>query len=493
MPSDAPPAVEMRSMESMQGRCYVKGSWLSTASSFPVHDPATGAEVGSAADAGPVEASSAVEAAAAAFPDWAALVPAERAAGIRRVSAALLAGVDDVSDVIVAEQGKPRAQAVWEVRYATEWLDWYAEEGRRAYGRVIPPGVPGKRLTALRQPVGPAVAITPWNFPVAMIARKLAPALAAGCTMIVKPAEQTPLSAVKLFEAIDAAGLPPGVANLITSASPEAVAPALLEDARVRKITFTGSTEVGKLLVRASATNLARLSLELGGHAPFVVFDDADLDAAVAGMLAAKFQVNAQSCLCPNRTYVQRGVLEDFTGRLTAAVGAMRVGRGDGADTELGPLIDEPTYRKVQRHVDDALDQGAQVAVGGSRLGGEDHEAGFFFAPTVLTGCTDAMLIAREETFGPVVPIFPFDDEAEVIARANDSRYGLAAYVYTRDLGRATRVSEALEYGIVGINDPRPASPAAPFGGFKESGLGREGSSDGLDEFLETKLVSVVV
>lgn len=476
----------------IRGRCYVKGSWLETERSFAVRDPATGRQIGTAADAGSAEAAAAVEAASDAFPEWAALVPTERAAAMRRLSAALLHAVEDIADVIVAEQGKPRGQATWEVRYATEWLDWYAEEGRRAYGRVIPAAVPGKRLTVLRQPVGPVVAITPWNFPVAMIARKLAPALAAGCTMVVKPAEQTPLSAVKLFEAIDAAELPPGVLDLVTSSDPAAIAPALLEDPRVRKITFTGSTEVGKLLVRASATNLARISLELGGHAPFVVFDDADLDAAVAGMLAAKFQVNAQSCLCPNRTYVQRGVLEDFTRRLTAAVSALTVGRGDAEGTDVGPLIDDRAFEKVRRHVEDALARGAEVVVGGSRVDGEGYGEGFFFAPTVLAGCTDEMVIAREETFGPVVPLFPFDDEAEVIARANDSRYGLAAYVYTRDIGRATRVSEALEYGLIGVNDPRPASPVAPFGGFKESGLGREGGVEGLEEFLETKLVSTV-
>ncbi|MFN8233128.1 MAG: NAD-dependent succinate-semialdehyde dehydrogenase [Actinomycetota bacterium] len=479
-------------MRPIHGRLYVKGSWQETSVSFPVSDPATGREVGTAADAGPAETTAAVEAAATAFPDWAALTAGERAAAIRRLSGSLLEAADEIADVIVAEQGKPRGQAAWEVRYATEWLDWFAEEGRRAYGRVIPATTTGKRLTVLRQPVGPAVAITPWNFPVAMIARKLAPALAAGCTMVVKPAEQTPLSAVKLFEAVDAAGLPPGVANLITSADPEAIAPALLEDPRVRKITFTGSTEVGKILVRASAANLTRVSLELGGHAPFMVFDDADLDEAVSGLLASKFQVNAQSCLCPNRIYVQRPVLDAFAERLRDAMGSMRVGRGDEEGTDLGPLIDERAYEKVRLHVEDAVRRGARITCGGGRVSGGPFEDGYFFEPTVLADCADDMLIAREETFGPVVPVFAFDDEHEVTARANDSRYGLAAYLYTRDLGRATRVSEALEYGLVGINDPRPASPVAPFGGFKGSGLGREGGSEGLDEFMETKLVSTV-
>jgi succinate-semialdehyde dehydrogenase/glutarate-semialdehyde dehydrogenase len=309
---------------------------------------------------------------------------------------------------------------------------------------------------------------------------------------VVKPAEQTPLSAVALFEAIDRSGLPPGVANLVTSARAERVATELLEDPRVRKITFTGSTEVGKILVRASATNLARVSLELGGQAPFIVFDDADLDQAVAGALVSKFQVNGQSCLCANRVYVQRRVVEEFTSRLAAAVGRLPVGRGDEAGVEVGPLIDERAIEKVERHVADATSRGAAVAVGGTRLLDPPFDRGTFYAPTLLAGCDDDMLVAREETFGPVAPVMAFDDEDEVVARANDTVYGLAAYFYTRDLGRAMRVANGLEYGIMGVNDPRPASPVAPFGGFKQSGLGREGSREGIAAFLETKLVSMV-
>ena len=477
----------------MDGKLYIDGVWIETDRSFDVIDPATGQRVGTAADGGTEEARAAVDAAAKAFPEWSELVPSERAAALRRISSQLLADVDRIADVIVAEQGKPRAQAVWEVRYATEWLEWFAEEARRTGGRMLPSPAPGKRLMVIRQPLGVAMAITPWNFPVAMIARKLAPALASGCTLVVKPAEQTPLSAVAFFQAIDRAGLPPGAAGLLTASDPEAIAPALLEDERVRKITFTGSTEVGKILVRASAHHLARVSLELGGQAPFIVFDDADLDAAVAGVLASKFQVSGQSCLCANRVYVQSNVLQELRGRLANAVGGLRVGRGSDPDVDIGPLIDDRAFEKVERHVADALDSGATVDVGGNRLGGPGFDGGFFFEPTLLSGCTDDMLVAREETFGPVAPLFSFETEAEVLERANDTPYGLAAYFYTRDMARTMRVAEGLEYGIVGVNDPRPASPTAPFGGFKQSGLGREGGEEGIDAFLETKLVSIAL
>ncbi len=338
---------------------------MASEATFEVTDPATGLIVGRAADATAAQATSAVDAAAEAFDGWAALPAKDRSAALRRISAALLDRLDEIADVIVAEQGKPRGQALFEVRYATEWLDWFAEEGRRAYGEIVPASVPGKRLMVHRKPLGVAVAITPWNFPVAMIARKLAPALAAGCTMVVKPAEQTPLSPRALFEAIDRADLPPGVANLVTSADPLTVSDALLGDRRVRKITFTGSTEVGKVLVRSSADNLARVSLELGGQAPFIVFDDADLDAAVAGMLASKFQVNGQSCLCANRVFVQDGVAAAFSEKLIAAVGKLTVGPGSRAGVDVGPLIDARGYDKVAGHVADAVARGARVAVGG--------------------------------------------------------------------------------------------------------------------------------
>ncbi|MGI9622042.1 MAG: NAD-dependent succinate-semialdehyde dehydrogenase [Acidimicrobiales bacterium] len=474
----------------MDATCFINGAWIDSEKRFLVTNPATGDTVGTAADAGPETATAAVEAAHAAFPEWAATTAAERGIVMRRISAALLDNIDTMADLIVAEQGKPRGQALFEVNYATQWIDWFAEEGRRAYGEVIPSHIPGKRLVVQKKPLGVAVAITPWNFPVAMIARKLAPALAAGCTLVVKPAEQTPLSPASLFEAIAAAELPPGVCNLVTSAKPEPLAAPLLEDPRVRKITFTGSTEVGKLLVKASATNLARVSLELGGQAPFIVFPDADLDAAVAGVLMSKFQVNGQSCLCANRIFAHADVVDDFTERLTAAVANLTVGVGTEPGVDIGPLIDDQGFEKVAAHVADAVDKGATVTTGGNRV--SDLGAGYFFEPTVLSGCTDEMLCASDETFGPVAPVMVFSDEEEVISRANDTPYGLAAYLYTKDLGRALRTSEQLEFGMVGVNDPMPASPTAPFGGFKESGLGREGGHDGLDAFMEKKLVSFV-
>jgi len=475
-----------------QPACYIGGGWQPAANTFSVRNPADGTIVGQAADAGPEDARAAIAAATAAFPAWADESTVQRAALLRRLSQELLDRLDPIARTIVAEQGKPLGQALFEVRYATQWLDWFAEEGRRAYGRVVPSPVPGKHVHVLRQPIGVAVAITPWNFPLAMIARKLAPAMAAGCTMVVKPAEQTPLSAVRLFEAIDAAQFPPGVLNLITAASPEAIAPALLEDDRVAKITFTGSTEVGKILVRLSADRLQRVSLELGGQAPFIVFDDADMDAAVSGLLASKFQIAGQSCLCANRIYVQTTVEEEFTERVLRAVSALKVGNGAAHGTDIGPLIDERALAKVSAHVADARSHGGRVLIGGERAAGGDFDRGWFFVPTVVAGCTDDMLCAQEETFGPVVPLFAFEEEDEVVARANSSRYGLAAYVYTKDLGRSLRVSRRLQYGIVGVNDPTPATPVGPFGGFKESGLGREGGTEGLDEFLESKLVSFI-
>lgn len=476
----------------MDARCYVDGEWVGGDRWFPVTDPASGEQIGRAAEAGVTLTSAAVEAAHRSFRGWAETTAGERGDLLREISANVARDADRIIELIVAEQGKPVSQARFEVAYAREWLDWYAGEARRLYGATIPAGRRDKRLVVQRRPLGVAIAITPWNFPVAMVARKLAPALAAGCTMVVKPAEQTPLSPTAFIEAVVATALPPGVVNLIHASAPASISDALLCDPRVRKITFTGSTEVGKSLLRASAGHLPRISLELGGHAPFIVFEDADLEAAVRGVLASKFQVAGQSCLCANRIFVQESVEERFTQLLADAVSELRVGPGRVDEVSVGPLIDEAGFEKVERHIADALASGARVVTGGRRLTGGDYDRGFFFAPTVLSSCTDGMLLAREETFGPIAPILRFDDEAGVIARANSSNYGLAAYVYTRDLGRAWRVSESLEYGIVGVNDPTPATPSAPFGGFKESGVGREGGHEGIEAFLETKLVSFV-
>lgn len=481
----------MRDVGEARG-CFIDGKWIPTAETFAVVDPATGREVGRASDATPAEARAAIGAAEGAFAEWAATPAAERGAVLRRIAAELERAADDIVSLIVAEQGKPIGQARFEVAYAGQWLEWYAEEARRTYGEIVPPPTATKRLLVQRRPLGVALAITPWNFPVAMIARKLAPALAAGCPLVVKPAEQTPLSPAAFIDAVDRAGVPAGVVNFVTASDPTRISDTLVGDPRVRKITFTGSTEVGKLLLRQSADHLARVSLELGGQAPFIVFDDADLDAATAGVIASKFQVNGQSCLCANRIFVQEGVVESFADRLTAAAGELVVGPGTDPEVAVGPLIDEAGYDKVCAHVADAVERGARVLVGGDRRQGGGLQQGYFFAPTVLGDCDDDMLVAREETFGPVAPLLTFTDEAEVVRRANDSPFGLAAYCYTRDLGRAHRVADALEFGLVGINDPLPASPVAPFGGFKESGLGREGGHDGIEAFLETKLVSIV-
>ena len=371
----------------------------------------------------------------AAFQGWSSRPAVERGALLRRLSAELLGATEHIADVIVAEQGKPRAQAAFEVRLATEWLDWYAEEARRTYGEIVPPSVPGKRLLVLRQPVGVVLAITPWNFPLYMIVRKLAPGLASGCTMVVKPAEQTPLAAAELVRRHRSGRVParrrqPGQRLEPGNARPAA----LIADERVRKISFTGSTEVGKILVRASAERLARVSLELGGHTPFIVFDDADLDAAVAGLLTAKFQVCGQSCICPNRIFVQDGVVDEFQDRLVAAVAPLKVGPGTDPDVNIGPLIDEQGFEKVQRHVTAATAAGATLVHGGARLHGDPYDLGHFYPPTILADVTDEMVVAREETFGPVVPLLSFGDVEEVVARANHSDYGLAAYMYTKDL-----------------------------------------------------------
>jgi succinate-semialdehyde dehydrogenase/glutarate-semialdehyde dehydrogenase len=420
------------------------------------------------------------------MPAWAARTAKDRAAVLRRWFDLMMANQDDLAILMTAEQGKPLAESKGEIAYAASFIEWFAEEGKRLYGDIIPGHQADKRILVLRQPVGVVAAITPWNFPSAMITRKAGPALAAGCAMVCKPATQTPYSALALAELAERAGIPKGVFNVVTGSS-TAIGGEMTSNVKVRKLTFTGSTEVGKKLMMQCAGTVKKLSLELGGNAPFIVFDDADLDAAVQGALASKYRNTGQTCVCANRLLVQSGVYQEFAKRLTAAVGKLRVGDGLAGVTEQGPLIDAKAVAKVEEHIADALAKGASVALGGKRhaLGGT------FFEPTILTGVTAQMLIAREETFGPIAPLFKFDSEAEAIAMANDTEFGLAAYVYTRDLARSWRVSEAIEYGIVGLNTGIISTEVAPFGGVKESGTGREGSKYGILDYTELKYVCV--
>ncbi|CAA9522531.1 MAG: Succinate-semialdehyde dehydrogenase [NAD(P)+], partial [uncultured Thermoleophilia bacterium] len=474
-------------------RLLIGGDWVEAASGrrFDVTDPATGEVVGSVPDADAGDVRRAVDAAEAALPGWRATPAVERARILRRAADLMLDRAGEIGALMTAEQGKPLAEAKGEVAYAAGFLEWFSGEAERIYGQVVPSTKADKRILVLRQPVGVTAALTPWNFPAAMLTRKLGPALAAGCTSVAKPAELTPLTAVEVCRALIDAGLPAGVVNLVTTETPATVSTTLLADARVRKLSFTGSTPVGKELMRLAADNLARLSLELGGHAPFIIFDDADLPTAVDSLIASKFRNAGQTCVCANRVYVQRGVYDEVLERVAAAVTALQVGRGTEPGVTIGPLIHERAVRKVEAHVDDAVRHGARVVVGGDRLTAGDLAAGHYYAPTLLGDITPEMLISREETFGPVAGLQPFDSEEEAIALANDTVYGLAAYFHTRDYARLLRVAERLEYGIVGANDGVPSTPNAPFGGVKESGFGREGGSVGIDEYLEVKYVSI--
>ncbi len=469
-------------------QCHVNGAWIDAAdgASLPVTNPANGEQLGTVPAINAAGAESAVAAAHAAFPGWAAKTAKERAVILRSWYELIMANADDLAVLMTAEQGKPLAESRGEIAYAASFVEWFGEEAKRVYGDVIPGHQADKRILVLRQPVGVVAAITPWNFPAAMITRKVAPAIAAGCTVICKPATQTPYSALALAELAQRAGLPPGVLNVITGPARE-IGGVLTGDARVRKLSFTGSTEIGKLLMAQCAKTMKKVSLELGGNAPFIVFDDADLDAAVLGAIASKYRNTGQTCVCANRLLVQNGVYEAFAAKLVAAVQKLRVGDGLAGETEQGPLIDASALKKVEEHVADATAKGAKIAIGGHRhaLGGT------FYEPTVLTGVTTAMMVAREETFGPVAPLFRFDTEAQAIAMANDTEFGLAAYLYTRDLARSWRVSEALEYGIVGLNTGIISTEVAPFGGMKESGTGREGSKYGILEYTELKYVCV--
>ncbi len=464
---------------------FIDGAWIAadSGSTHAIRNPSTDAEIAQVPDLGAAETERAIAAAAAALPAWRAKTAKERAALLRRWHDLIMANQEDLAVLMTLEQGKPLAEARGEVAYGASFIEWFAEEGKRVYGEVIPAPTGDKRLLVIKQPVGVTAAITPWNFPIAMITRKVAPALAAGCTSVVKPAEATPLSALALAELAARAGIPAGVLNIVTTARPAVVGDVLTSSPIVRKLSFTGSTPVGKRLMAACASTVKRVSLELGGNAPFIVFDDADLDAAVRGALASKYRNAGQTCVCANRLLVQDGVYDAFAAKLSEAVAQMKVDDGLEAGTQIGPLINEAAVKKVEGLVADAVTKGAKVVLGGAR----HSRGGNFYAPTVLTDVTPEMAMAREEIFGPVAPLFRFKTDDEAVQIANDTCYGLASYFYSRDIGRIWRVAEQLEYGMVGINEGIISNEVAPFGGVKESGIGREGSHYGIDEYLSIK------
>lgn len=473
----------------LPGRNYI-GRWCDAEEGrrFDVTDPATDAVVASVPDSGAADARAALEAAHAAFATWRAVPAKQRAQILKRWNDLIVAHQEDLGRLISREQGKPLAEGRGEVTYAASYVEWFAEEATRANGDVIPAPVVGRRMFALKEPVGVVAVITPWNFPAAMIARKIAPALAAGCTVVAKPAEDTPLTSLALVKLAEQAGVPPGVLNIVTASRQRAaeVVDVWLDDPRVRKISFTGSTPVGKHLARRSADTLKKLSLELGGNAPFIVFDDADLGAAVDGLMAGKFRNGGQTCVSPNRVFVQAGVHDRFVEKLGARIKALKVGPASDEGSQIGPMINAKAVDKIDRHVKDAVDGGARVVVGGERLAALGPN---FFAPTLLVGADATMACSCEETFGPVVPVTRFETEDEVIAAANGTPFGLAAYFYSQDVSRIWRIAEALETGLVGVNEGALAAEAAPFGGVKESGYGREGSVHGLDDYLALKYV----
>jgi len=484
MPSTTSAGVQLQDSKLFRQACYIDGSWVEAGvqGSIAVDNPATAETIGVVPKLGRAETRTAIDAAARAFPAWRRKTAKERAAVMRRWFDLMMANQDDLARLMTTEQGKPLTESRGEVAYAASFLEWFGEEAKRIYGDTIPGHQPDKRIVVIKEPIGVVACITPWNFPLAMITRKAGPAIAAGCTVVLKPASQTPFSALALAELAERAGVPKGVFNVITGPATE-IGGELTSNPTVRKVSFTGSTEIGKLLMAQAATTVKKLSLELGGNAPFIVFDDADLDAAVEGAIASKYRNTGQTCVCANRLLVQDTVYDAFADKLSAAVKKLTPAPGMDAKATQGPLIDDRAVEKVESHIADATSKGAKVLVGGKRhaLGGR------FFEPTILTDVTPQMAVAREETFGPVAPLFRFRDEAEAIALANDTEFGLAAYFYGRDVGRIWRVAEALEYGIVGINTGLISTEVAPFGGVKESGLGREGSKYGLEEFLEIK------
>lgn len=464
---------------------YIDGAWVGADSgkSVPVLNPSSGEEIATVPDMGAEETRRAIDAAEIAQKDWAARTAKDRSTVLRRWYELIMENQDDLGAILTAEMGKPLAEAKGEIAYGASFIEWFAEEAKRVYGDVIPGHQEDKRIVVLKQPVGVVGAITPWNFPCAMITRKAGPALAVGCSMVLKPATMTPLSALALAELAERAGLPKGLLNVVTGKSSSAIGGELTGNEKVRKITFTGSTEVGRILMKQSSETIKKMSLELGGNAPFIVFDDADIDAAVEGAMICKYRNAGQTCVCANRLYIQSGVYDAFAEKLARRVSEMKVGDGFAEGVAMGPMIEEASVGKVEEHIEDATSKGATVVTGGKR-----HElGGTFFQPTVMTGVTKDMIVAREETFGPVAPLFRFDDVEDVVAQANDTIFGLAAYFYARDMARVWRVAEALEYGIVGINTGIISTELAPFGGVKQSGLGREGSHYGADDFLEMK------
>lgn len=469
----------------LRHRAFINGKWVDAADgrSFGIIDPATGLLFASVADCGPTDTTAAIDAAASAFPGFAALPARKRARLLERWHHLIRQNEDDLALIMTREQGKPLRESLGEIRYGAEYIAWFAAEALRTYGDTIPAPTATSRVVTIKQPIGVVAAITPWNFPMAMLARKIAPALAAGCTVVCKPAEDTPLSALALAQLADEAGFPPGVVNLVTTSEPAAVGSVLTSSPLVRKVSFTGSTEVGKLLMRQSADTVKKVSLELGGNAPFIVFDDADIEAAVDGAMASKYRNTGQTCVSANRIFVQSAIEDEFAEALAKRSAELSVGPGVESGVEVGPLINQDALDKVERLVKDALGAGATVVTGG----GSHSLGGTFFEPTVIKGVAADMAIAREEIFGPVASLVRFETEDEVVRMANDTPYGLAAYFYSRDVGRCWRVGAALEYGMVGVNTGSISNPAAPFGGIKESGIGREGSKYGIEEYLEIK------
>ncbi|MCA3446872.1 MAG: NAD-dependent succinate-semialdehyde dehydrogenase [Rhodobacter sp.] len=475
----------------LSSRALVAGEWQDAddGATFAVTNPARGDVICRVPDMSRVETARAIAAAAVAQKEWAARTGKERAQILRRWFELMMANQDDLARILTAEMGKPLAEARGEIAYGAAYIEWFGEEAKRVYGETIPGHLRDKRLMVIRQPVGVVASITPWNFPNAMIARKAAPAIAAGCAFVARPAAETPLSALAMAVLADRAGLPKGILSVITSKRASDIGKEFCENPAVRKLTFTGSTEVGRILLKQAADQVMKCSMELGGNAPFIVFDDADLDAAVAGAMASKFRNNGQTCVCANRIYVQAGVHDAFAAKLSAAVARLKVGDGlkDGIDT--GPLVNMDAVGKVEEHIADVLSKGGRIVTGGRRhaLGGS------FFEPTIVSGVTQDMLVSQEETFGPLAPLFRFETEEEVIAWANDTIFGLASYFYARDIGRITRVQEALEYGMVGVNTGLISTEVAPFGGIKQSGLGREGSRHGMEDYMEMKYICLSV